>query len=406
MFVLATNLLNILKCMDEGLIKLEDVFESYYECRKNKRNTINAIDYEINYESNNIRLWEELNSETYEIGRSIAFVTKYPTAREVFAADFRDRIVHHLFIRYLKNDFHKEFIENSFSCTEGRGVLSGVMKLSSMIYERSNGYTKDCYIFKSDIKSFFMSIDKDILFRIAIALVTGSQNLSIPLKTKLVRLLGKIIYNRPELNCIIKGNIKDWSLLKQGKSLFHLDGTKGLPIGNLTSQYFANLYMTKFDKYVTEKLGFIDYCRYVDDFVIVADSKEEILDKMDCMKNFLMDELKLILHPNKLYLQHYTKGVKFIGSYIKPGYILTGNRSIHNFIRRLEKFNDMRSVDLIEVRSVINSYLGLMSHSNSYNDRCRIIGSDLMNKLSRYISFNKDFTCSKIISKRNIVKLN
>lgn len=347
-----------------------------------------------------------MNSGTYEIGRSIAFITRYPTIREVFAADFRDRIVHHLLIRYLKKDFHKEFIDNSFACTEGKGVLSGVLKLSSIIYEKSEGYTKDCYVFKSDIKSFFMSINKDILFRMIIILTSGSQNISQPLKLKLIELFNKIVYNRPELNCIIKGSPKDWNLLKQGKSLFHLDGTKGLPIGNLTSQYFANLYMTKFDRYITEVLGFKDYCRYVDDFVIVVNSKDEILDRLNDIRNFLNTELKLTLHPDKLYLQHYTKGVKFIGSYIKPGYVLTGSRIIHNFIRKLDKFNNCKIVNLKEVRDTINSYLGIMSHNNSYNDKCRILNCDLINKLSRYISFNKELTCSKIISKDNIVKLN
>lgn len=392
--------------MEEDLIKLEDVFESYYECRKNKRNTLNSINYEINYESNNIKLWEDLNSETYEIGRSIAFVTKYPTVREVFAADFRDRIVHHPLIRYFKDDFYREFIDNSFSCTEGKGVLSGVLKLSSIIYEKSEGYSKDCYIFKSDVKSFFMSINKDILFRMIIILVSTSNNINLSLKGKIIRLFSKVIYNRPELNCIIKGNPNDWSLLKNGKSLFHLDGSKGLPIGNLTSQYFANLYMTKFDKYVINTLGFDGYCRYVDDFVIVSSSKEEILDNLNLMRNFLNTELNLVLHPNKLYLQHYTKGVKFIGSYIKPGYILTGNRSIHNFIRKLEIYNSNEFVDLKEVRDTINSYLGLMRHFNSYTSRCKIINCDLMNKLSRYLSIDKNLLCSKIISKNNIVKLN
>ena len=388
-----------------NIISLEDVFNSYYECRKNKRNTVNAIKFEIDYENNLIELWRELNECKYEIGRSIAFVTKYPKPREIFAAEFRDRIVHHLLIRYIKDEFYKEFIENSFSCTEGKGVLSGVMKFSSLLYEFTEGYTRnDCYIFKSDIKSFFMNINKDILFDIYTNTLMKA-DLNIDLKNILSIIGNKIIYNRPELNCVIKGNPKDWDLLGVGKSLFTLDGSKGLPIGNLTSQYFANLYMTPFDKFVTGYLGFKNYCRYVDDFILLTRDKEHILKVLPDIRDFLYDKLRLTLHPNKLYLQHYTKGARFIGSVIKPGYIVTSNRGIYNFISRLEKFESGEYINLEELRSSINSYLGLMSHCNNYSKRSRVINCDFINRLSRYIRVNKDLTKVDLITKDKIVKL-
>lgn len=138
-----------------GRIALEDLFEAYYECRRTKRRTANALAFELDFERELIRLWREINAGTYKIGRSIAFIVKYPVQREVFAADFRDRVVHHLIISKLNDLFEKEFHPDSYSCRSGKGTLYGVRRIQGKMEECSDGFAEDCYILKLDIRSFF-----------------------------------------------------------------------------------------------------------------------------------------------------------------------------------------------------------------------------------------------------------
>ena len=145
-------------------IELEELFTAYFECRKNKRNTANALAFEIDYENNLVQLCEEINSGTYQIGRSIAFIVDKPVKREIFAADFRDRVVHHLIIGKLNHLFEKQFINDSYSCRVDKGTHFGIQRIDRFIRQCSVNYTKDCYILKLDLQGFFMSINKNILF--------------------------------------------------------------------------------------------------------------------------------------------------------------------------------------------------------------------------------------------------
>ena len=187
-----------------------------------------------------------------------------------------------------------------------------------------------------------------------------------------------IIYNNPTLNCIMKGNLSDWGKIPPEKSLFNCSEYRGLPIGNLTSQMFANLYLSDFDKYITEELGFKCYGRYVDDFYIVSTSKEALLNAVPKIREKLK-EFEVILHPKKLYLQHYSKGVNFIGHVIKLDRIYIGNRTKGNFYWKLKELGKLLDQDTITFNemehfvSVVNSYLGFMSHYKTYNIRTKAL---------------------------------
>ena len=135
-------------------IKLKELFEAYFECRKNKRNTANALAFEIDYENSLVQLSEEINSGTYKIGRSIGFIVEKPVKREIFAADFRDRVVHHLVISKINHLFEKQFIYDSFSCRTGKGTHFGIRRVDRFIRQCSKNYTKDCYILKLDLQGF------------------------------------------------------------------------------------------------------------------------------------------------------------------------------------------------------------------------------------------------------------
>jgi hypothetical protein len=358
-------------------IELKELFEAYYSCRHNKRNTANAIAFEIDYESKLIQLCNEINNGTYQIGRSIAFIVNKPVKREIFAADFRDRIVHHLIINKLNPLFEKEFIHDSYGCRINKGTHFGIKRVDTFIRKCSKNYTQDCYVLKLDIQGFFMHINKNILWQKLEVFINAKYHNSD--KTLILKLSKQVVFNNPTQNCIIKGKRSNWNDLPNNKSLFHSPPNCGLPIGNLTSQVFANFYMNTLDHYVKSELKQKYYGRYVDDFVIVHPNKEYLKALLPKLDNFLLSTLKLTLHPKKIHLQHYKKGVKFIGAVILPNRIYIANRTKGNFYNAIAKQNKVvqnrkpTKAEQEALLSSLNSYLGIMKHYKSFKLRKHMI---------------------------------
>ncbi len=359
-------------------IELHELFEAYFDCRKNKRNTANALAFEINYESNLVQLCQDINNGTYKIGRSIAFIVDKPVKREIFAADFRDRVVHHFIIKKINHLFEKQFIYDSYSCRVGKGTHLGIKRIDKFIRKCSKNYTTDCYVLKLDILAFFMHINKNMLFQKLEKFINKKYNK--PDKTLILHLCKQIIYNEPTKNCIIKGKRTNWDNFPNTKSLFHAKENTGLPIGNLTSQIFANFYMDTFDHYIKHDLKIKFYGRYVDDFVIVHENKEYLKTLLPKISFFLQTDLKLTLHPRKIHLQHYKKGILFLGNVIMPNRIYTRNRTIGNFYNSIAKWNilirknkKLTREELSKFQSSINSYLGIMKHYKTYKIRKQML---------------------------------
>lgn len=246
---------------------LQDLFQAYYDARKNKRSTINALAFEIDYESKLFELYQEIKSGKYEIGRSICFISFEPVQREVFAADFRDRIVHHLIFNYISPIFERLFINDSYSCRSGKGTSYGIKRADHFIRSCSQNYKKDCWILKMDIKGYFMSMDRHIVLeKVEKTLNRFKPEIKFDLNLVLC-LIRKVVFHDPTKNCVIRGTKDDWKGLPKSKSLFFAGKNKGFPIGNLTSQLFGNIYLNDLDYFVKYKLGFKYYGRYVDDFL-------------------------------------------------------------------------------------------------------------------------------------------
>lgn len=361
----------------------EDLFAAYYDARKNKRNTINALAFELKYESKLYKLFEDIEERKYEIAPSICFINFDPVQREIFAADFRDRVVHHLVFNYINIIFDKTFINDSYSCRKNRGTHYGIKRIRRFISQCSENYTKDCYIMKLDIEGYFMRMDRDILYdKVIKVLKENSSNLLC--EYELIKyLIQKIIFNDPTTNCKIKGKKSDWEGLPESKSLFCAEANKGLPIGNLTSQLFGNIYLNDFDHFVKNDLKIKYYGRYVDDFVLIHPDKSYLLECREKIRKHLKSKLTLTLHPKKFYLQHYKKGVQFVGTYIKPFRIYVGKRCKANFYKKVKVWNERFEKLKIKpslhekmlFRANINSYLGLMKHYNTYKLRKKIISS-------------------------------
>ena len=194
-------------------IKADELFQAYFDCRSNKRRTANAMTFEVDYESKLIQLLEDINTGNYYPSKSIAIIVNRPVKREISAADFRDRIVHHLIINKLNPLFEKDYIRDSFACRVGKGTHYGIKRVDKFIKKCSKNYTEDCFVLKLDKQAFFMNINKELLFNKLQSYIVGKYHL--PDQKIVIDLCRKIIFYSPIDNCIIKGFKSDWEgLLK------------------------------------------------------------------------------------------------------------------------------------------------------------------------------------------------
>jgi len=352
------------------MVTTAGLLEAYYDCRRNKRKTASALVYEMDYESKLIALRDRINTRTYAPGKSICFVVTRPRYREVFAASFEDRIVHHYIALRLEPLFEQAFCPYTYNCRKGKGQLYGTNMLRQQIIECSDNYTTDCYIMKLDLRGFFMSIDKKILARLIDSFVDEAYQGDD--KDDLRHLCQIVILHEPEKNCERHSPASYWNYLPANKSLFTNGEGKGVAIGNLFAQLFANFLLNSLD-WMIEDLGIKYHGRYVDDFYMIHPDKTVLLSAVPKIREKL-SELGLELNERKFYLQHYTKGIEFTGSIVKPNRVYTCNRTITNFIaavRRLNKAKDLRQAE--HAVNSINSYLGLLRHNNEYNTRKRVL---------------------------------
>ncbi len=361
---------------------LLDIFRAYFDTRKNKGLTANALAFAAGYEEKLFKLYRDIMNRDYKIGQSIAFIVNKPIKREIFAADFRDRIVHHLIFNYINPIFEKHFIKDSYSCRVGKGTSYGIKRVDHFIRSVSENYQKDCWILKLDIRGYFMAMDRNILYNKIEArlMAVRNPNFDIDMLLYLVRM---VVFNDPTKNCRIKGAREDWNGLPKSKSLFYAGDGKGFPIGNLTSQLFGNIYLDEFDHFVLEKIGMKHYGRYVDDMVFVHSDKELFKSVVSDVRDHLLNELMLTLHPKKIYLQQYMKGVSFLGTFIKPWRIYIGKKTKQNFYAKVENWNEIAKEnkglgDEIRTRKFVacaNSYLGIMKHYDTSILRKKVVSS-------------------------------
>ncbi len=384
------------------------LFEAYFDARRNKRNTINALAFEKHFESSIFELADEILRNDYSPKPGICFIVKKPVQREIFASDFRDRVVHHFIYNAISPVFEGVFINDSYSCRKGKGTSYGIRRMDHFIRSCSGNYRFECYILKMDIRGYFMSMDRFLLYdkiRSTLLSKAGSLDFNLPL---VLGLIEKTLFNDPTRNCTIKGKKSDWTGLPRTKSLFHARPECGLPIGNLTSQLFGNIYLNDFDHWVKRDLGIRYYGRYVDDFVLIHPGKEYLKGLLPAISDYLLAELKLELHPDKVYLQHYERGVKFLGTVIKPHRIYIANRTKGNFHAAIERQNQA-VVDHPPAKkeqdaflSSMNSYLGIMKHYNSYGLRRHMILKGLSGRWWNYV-YQRNY--AKFILKRGKTRI-
>ena len=330
-------------------ITVAHLFRAYYDCRKRKRNTASARAFEINLESNLMDLYGHLRDGTWQPLPASVFVVRRPKPREVWAADFRDRIVHHLVYRAIGPAIERSFIHDSCACIKGRGTLYGANRLQHHLLSATESWTKPVFVLKADIANFFGSIRQQDLFAMLAKRISDETMLD---------LCRKLVFQDVRRGAIVKSRPHELALVPPRKSLFQAAPGVGLPIGNLSSQFFANVYLDGVDQLIKRHLGFRYYVRYVDDMVLIHSDPKALLKAAEAIREHLAG-IGLALAQHKTYVAPAAKGVDFVGHVIRP-HRRSGRPKTHrSALRRLSE------TDGPNFRTTCNSYLGLYRHGGS-----------------------------------------
>lgn len=323
------------------IISPSALFRAWEEFKSDKKNKPDVMLFELELEKNIFDLYRDLKSGKYKHGPYKGFWIHDPKLRRINKAMVRDRVLHHAIFNVLNPIFEPTFIPNSFSCRTGKGTHKGMKKVAEMVRAVSQNNTRQCYALKCDIRKFFDSIDHDILIRIISKRIKDE---------KVIVLIKEIIE----------------SYVASIPNLFE---RRGVPIGNLTSQIFANIYMNEFDQFAKQTLKIKYYVRYTDDFIVVSTDKVYLENLIVQMQEFLRAKLYLELHPKKVTITKHIRGVDFLGYVILPEHIklrTKTKRKIPKKIREMVLRYRQGKITELTLYSSLHSYLGVLSHANAY----------------------------------------
>lgn len=379
------------------MLKLEDIFTAYFSARKNKRKSPDQVEFELHWERNCVSLYNDICDLCVK-PTAYTFVTDYPKPREVFASDMATRILHHYLDIRLRPLLEARMSNHTFNNRIGMGQNACQNAVISDIYEVSQGFTRDAWIVKLDMKGCFPNINQDIAYRQLLDVIENDYDGED--KDELKYILSVCIYSYPTHHCYRKSSLAKWVNIPKEKSLFHKPDGIGAAIGHLIWQNAVNYYFHEIDEWLLS-LG-LHYERYVDDLYFVVDNKEAFLLLIPEIRRRLA-EIGARLNDSKFYCQHYTKGVECLGTHIKMDRIYPNNRVVRRGIQRAREFNRcIRENKVQTVLSTLNSYLGICKNLNGYGQAWRIV-SNLSPKWNKYLEFDKRRVC---IVAKNGYKIN
>lgn len=323
------------------IVSPENLFEAWDEFRRGKRGKFDVQAFEFHLEQNIFQLNRDLTSGNYRHGAYKGFFINDPKRRHIYKATVRDRVLHHAIFRVLNPIFERSYYHNSFSCRVGKGNHKGVDKAAHLAVTGSRNCTVTCYALKCDIRKFFDSISHDVLLGIINKKIVDDD----------LRRLLRIIVNSYD---------SDRSTLLN---------RRGVPIGNLTSQMFANVYMNEFDQFVKHVLRAKHYIRYTDDFIIFSDNRAYLENLLTPIKISLKERLDIELHPDKISIRKFRQGIDFLGYVTLPHYRLVRRQTMNRINRKLRARVAQRlRGDLTEesLEYSLQSFLGVLSHADAY----------------------------------------
>ena len=305
--------------MFDKIISLENLFDAWTEFKREKANKNDVTEFEVNLEDHVFALHEDLKNGTYKHGGYFSFFVHDPKRRHIHKALVKDRLLHHAVHRVIEPIWNKVFIFDSWSSRKTKGIHAAVRRLQDLALRLSHNYTHTLWVLKLDVKKFFDSVDHKILL--------------------------DILSKRTEDNLVMdlfRGIIESFN--------------PGLPLGNLTSQLFANVYLNELDQFIKHELKIKGYVRYADDFVLMHENKELLIDCRQKIEHFLQEHLLLKVHPKKVILKTYASGVDFLGYVSFPHHRVIRTKTKRRMFRRINKNN-------------LPSYSGILKHCGSHDLR-------------------------------------
>lgn len=308
----------------EEVVSLENLCEAWSEFIRGKRNKKDVQEFQMRLMDEILSLYADLSTGTYKHGSYHEFRINDPKPRVIHKASVRDRLLHHAVHRKLYPYFAKRFIADSFSCQTGKGMHKALDRFRRKAWKASRNHSRTCWVLKCDIRKFFASLDHYVL----------------------ASLLEQAIEDKKFLSLLF-GVIES----------FHVRPGKGIPLGNLTSQLFANIYMHSFDEFVKQKANVKHYIRYADDFVFLSDKRDELEQLCPVIQNFLSNQLALEIHPDKISLKTIASGIDFLGWLHFPH---------HRVLRTKTKKRMMKRIVQNPTEPTLHSYLGMLGHGDGY----------------------------------------
>ncbi len=301
---------------------------------KGKRAKKDTQLFQLNLIDNIIQLHEDLGNQTYKHSAYENFYINDPKPRHIHKATVRDRVVHRAIYRILYPFFSRTFITNSFSCQLGKGMHKALNRFRSFGYGVSKNNTKTTWILKCDIRKFFENINHQVLKDILKSYISDEKILWL-----LENIVDSFYSRRPGI---------------------------GLPLGNLTSQLFVNIYMNEFDQFIKHKIKARYYIRYADDFVVFAEDRNWLESILSAMQLFLKNNLCLEIHPKKLFFRTLVSGIDFLGWV---------HFFDHRILRTTTKRRMLKRVAEHQTEETLRSYLGHMGWGNTQKIRQKLFGS-------------------------------
>ncbi len=328
----------------ERIISLPNLYKAYLDARNSRKKSKDCIEFEKNLHENLWKMHEELFLQNYRFLPYKMFYVKDYKRRKILAPCFRDHIVHHAIFNFIEQIFEPSFIPDSYACRKGKGTHRAFKRLKGMI----NKSSFNDYFMKCDITKYFYSIDQYVLIGLIEKRISDCR-------------LTKLIINIIQMH-------KEQHSLGHVANPYHPEKRKGIPIGSLLSQLFANIYLNELDYFVKNKLRIKKYVRYVDDFVIVGGSNANLIDIYSKMTLFLQEVLFLKLEMRKTQINKISFGIDFLGYVGFKHHVRIRSKNYRmfkkKFSRRIKKVLN-REIEFYSLKCSYDSYLGHLSYTNS-----------------------------------------
>ncbi|MBI5413212.1 hypothetical protein HZA42_02570 [Candidatus Peregrinibacteria bacterium] len=323
-------------------MSLENLFRAWNEFKKGKEKKADVQEFALNLEDNLFELHHKLLDGTYQHSAYASFFVQDPKLRHIHKAHVVDRVLHHAIMNIIEPIFEKGFIFDSYSSRKGKGTHKAVRRFRQFAWRLSRNNTRTVWALQCDIRRFFDSIDHEIL----------------------KNLIQRKIDDERAMD-LISGLIDSFCVEKE----------KGMPLGNVTSQLFSNIYLNPFDQFIKRKLRVPFYLRYADDFVILAEENIFLERLIPIIADFLKEKLALRLHPKKIKIGKWNQGVDFLGYISLPHYTLVRTKTKRRMLKKIQKrcleFLDGR-IDEFTFTQSQQSYLGILKHCRGYNVEVQI----------------------------------